>query len=86
MSVEGIKRAAESRPYRLERRYSNGCEVCPEIWLGQHWVATLAGAPYLGHSSLQAGRRIVAALNATRHMTIEELERGALCLKPEGGS
>jgi hypothetical protein len=78
MNDKRIKRAIEAGPYRLKRVYSNGCEVCPEIWLGHKWVATLAGAPHLGHDSLEAGCRIVFALNAVKHLDTADLERGIL--------
>lgn len=63
-------------PWRLRRNWSNGCEVCPDIYLGDQWIATVVGAPHLGSDSLRTGRRIVAALNATKDLTTQELEGG----------
>lgn len=48
-------------PYHVRRVWSNGCEVCPEIWAGDEWVATVVGAPYLGHERTLPTAELLAA-------------------------
>lgn len=56
---------ATPRPWRVLPRCSNGCEECPEIWAGDHWVATVVGAPYLGNKDTHPNAAlIVEAVNA----------------------
>lgn len=52
-------------PWRVERRYSNGCEGCPEIWAGTEWVAVVTGSlPHLLPAAHAKAERIVRAVNA----------------------
>ncbi len=55
---------ATKEPYRLERKWSNGCEVCPQVWRGNDWVCDVIGAPYLGFDSIAKGKELVRKLNA----------------------
>lgn len=52
-----------NEPYRLERKWSNDCEVCPQIWRGNEWVANVVGAPFLGRDSVDRGCDLVRKLN-----------------------
>jgi len=63
-------------PWHVKRRYSGAWEVCPEVWLGEKAIATVLGCPCYGYPSLSTARRIVAALNAVKDLTTEELEAG----------
>jgi hypothetical protein len=64
----------ETYPWRLERRWMDGFEVCPRIYLGSRWVATIDG-PQID-DPIEAGQRIVASLNYTRDLTTDELQAG----------
>lgn len=54
-------------PWKVERRYSNGCEIVPRIVCepdsdrGCGWIADIIGAPYLGHQSTLPNARLIAA-------------------------
>lgn len=61
-------------PYRWERVYSNGCQCGTMIWNSSEWIADVVGAPCLGSDSVNTARRIVAALNACKGISTEELE------------
>ena len=55
-----------SAPWRSERRFSNGCEVCPRIHCTPSkdreygWIADVIGAPYLGYESTLANAEFIA--------------------------
>lgn len=54
-------------PWKVERRFSNGCEIVPRITCqrdddrGCGWIADAIGAPYLGHESTLPNARLIAA-------------------------
>lgn len=62
VALTGEEEGAENL-YRVERRFSNGCEVCPQIWRGDKWIADIPGAPYLGKDGLIVANEIVEKVN-----------------------
>jgi hypothetical protein len=48
-------------PWRVERIYSNDCEVCPRIMEGRKIVAEVHGAPYLGFTETLPRAYLLAA-------------------------
>lgn len=66
-------------PYEVRRRWSNGCEVCPEIWAGDEWVATVVGAPHLGFERTLP----TAGLLAAAPDLLDALERIAAHADPD---
>lgn len=57
----------EEEPWFVVRNWSDGCEKCPDIYSGKQWIATVVGAPHLGHDSLERAELIVKAVNAYRN-------------------
>lgn len=63
-----IENAAKATPgeWKVERRWSNGCEIVPRITCnpdddrGCGWIADMVGAPYLGHESTLPNADFVA--------------------------
>ena len=52
-------------PWTVCRKWSNGCETCPEIFsegiAGRSWVATVTGAPHLGFEETLHNADLIAA-------------------------
>jgi hypothetical protein len=48
-------------PWRVERVYSNGCEVCPRIMAGREIVAEVCGAPHIGFVDTLPRAHLMAA-------------------------
>ena len=48
-------------PWEVERRWSNGCEICPIIASKSKWIADVVGAPHLGFSDTIDNARLIAA-------------------------
>lgn len=54
-------------PWKVECRFSNGCEITPRIICEPDadrecgWIADLIGAPYLGHESTLPNAQLIAA-------------------------
>lgn len=48
---------------RVERRWSNGCEICPRLFEGDTWIAEVVGAPHLGFDSVQKAEEIALRVN-----------------------
>lgn len=54
-------------PWKVERRWSNGCEIVPRITCDSDsdreygWIADVIGAPYLGHESTLPNAYLIAA-------------------------
>lgn len=49
-------------PWVIERRWSNGCEICPYIVAPDHeWIAEVTGAPHLGFATTLPNARLLAA-------------------------
>lgn len=53
-------------PWRMKRRYSNGCEIVPRIHCEPSkdrecgWIADCVGAPYLGYESTLVNAEFIA--------------------------
>jgi hypothetical protein len=48
-------------PWRVERVYSNGCEVCPRIMAGREIVAEVCGEPHIGFVDTLPRAHLIAA-------------------------
>jgi hypothetical protein len=48
-------------PWMWRRKYSNGCEVCPDIYSESEWVASTTGAPHIFGERAVANAKLIAA-------------------------